>query len=207
MNINELVAELKECAAILNQIKHYLIKNNIHIPDGMPPVLALMHHHESLENELQRVHRIKRLPSGSFSVPLPTTVEEARAMATVGTQWLMDNAPSELTHPWQMYGVAKKQNDEMAALLADINEYCQTNGIGTIGDSSSKALVMDHANLEKKVKSLTHSVMLVSQYNGRLETALKKAQADYIEANSDGETDCPTPYDVYVTVAEIKNVE
>lgn len=147
MNINELVSELKEVALKLNQVKHYVTKNNIPLPDGMPPILALMHHHESLENELQRVHRIKRLPSGSFSVPLPTNVEEARAMATVGTQWLMDNAPSELTHPWQMYGAAKKQNDEMAALLADINEYCQQNNIGTIGDSSSKALMTHHKAL------------------------------------------------------------
>ena len=204
MNLNELAAELKEVALKLNQVKHYVTKNNIPLPDGMPPILALMHHHESLQNLLE--HNWKQIRT-TVVVNLPTNVEEARAMATVGTQWLMDNAPSELTHPWQMYGVAKKQNDEMSALLVDINEYCQTNGIGTIGDSSSKALVMDHANLEKKVKSLTHSVMLVSQYNGRLETALKKAQADYIEANSDGETDCPTPYDVYVTVAEIKNVE
>lgn len=170
MNINELVAELKEVALKLNQVKHYVTKENLPIEDGMSPMIALMQDHARLDL------RVRNLTTAL------TKVSE---------------------HNERMGHDIK----EMAALLADINEYCQTNGIGTIGDSSSKALVMDHANLEKKVKSLTHSVMLVSQYNGRLETALKKAQADYIEANSDGETDCPTPYDVYVTVAEIKNVE
>lgn len=107
MNTEQMLSELKEVADTLNRVKHYVKRENIDMPEGMPPVIALM---------------------------------------------------------------------------------------------------MDHADLEKKVRCLTHSLTLVSQYNGRLETALKKAQADYIEANSDGETDCPTPYDVYVTVAEIKNV-
>jgi hypothetical protein len=84
-------------------------------------------------------------------------------MATVGTQWLMDNAPSELTHPWQMYLVAKKQNDEMASLLADINEYCQANGIGIIGDSASKALMTHHQALLAQVEnkdSLIFDIMM-----------------------------------------------
>lgn len=149
MNLNQIVTELKEVEKVLQQVKHYVAVNNIHVPEGMPLALALMRHHESLENELRRSKRIM-----TETVALPTNVEQARAMATVGTQWLADNAPSELTHPWQMYLVAKKQNDEMASLLVDINEYCQANGIGTIGDSASKALMTHHQALMGQVEDL-----------------------------------------------------
>lgn len=150
MKLDEIETGLKEVAEILRQVKHYVTKNNVPLPDGMKPVLALMRHHESLQNLLEHNWKQIRCPE---MVNLPTNVEQARAMATVGTQWLMDNAPSELTHPWQMYLVAKKQNDEMTSLLADINEYCQANGIGTIGDSASKALMTSHTNLQEQLKT------------------------------------------------------
>lgn len=147
MKLDEIETGLKEVAEMLRQVNHYVAKNNIHVSAGMSPLLALMYHHESLENELRRLqHNWKQIRCPEM-VNLPTNVEQARAMATVGTQWLLDNAPSELTHPWQMYLVAKKQNDEMTSLLADINEYCQVNGIGTIGDSASKALMTHHKAL------------------------------------------------------------
>lgn len=156
MKLDEIEIGLKEVAEMLRQVKHYVTKNNIPLPNGMPPVLALMCHHENLENELRQMKTALTKVSNytgrlehsiAEMVNLLTNVEQARAMATVGTQWLMDNAPSELTHPWQMYLVAKKQNDEMASLLADINEYCQANGVGTIGDSASKALMTHHKAL------------------------------------------------------------
>lgn len=145
MNIDELAAELKEVAAVLNRVKHYVTKENIPRESGVPPVVALMLHHESLQNEL----RLKRpLSNSNFdSVAVPTNVEQARAMATLGTQWLMDNAPSELTMPYQQLALCRKQNRHMTSLLTDINEYCQQNNIGTIGDSSSKALMTHHQAL------------------------------------------------------------
>lgn len=150
MKLDEIEAGLKEVAETLRQVKHYVAVNNIHVPDGMSPVLALMCHHESLENELRRVHQPKQARCPEM-VNLPTNVEQARAMATVGTQWLMDNAPSELTHPWQMYLATRRKLRDLecvlASLLADINEYCQANGIGTIGDSASKALMTHHKAL------------------------------------------------------------
>lgn len=151
MKLDEIETGLKEVAEMLRQVKHYVTKNNVPLPDGMQPVLALMRHHESLQNLLEHNWKQIRCPE---MVNLPTNVEQARAMAMVGTQWLLDNVPSELTHPWQMYLVSKKQNDEMTSLLADINEYCQANGIGTIGDSASKALMTHHQALMGQVEQL-----------------------------------------------------
>ena len=110
MNLNELAAELKEVTLKLNQVKHYVTKNNIPLPDGMPPILALMLDHTLLDLWV-------------------------RNLTTALTKVSEHNA--RMGHDIK----------EMSALLVDINEYCQQNNIGTIGDSSSKALMTHHKAL------------------------------------------------------------
>jgi hypothetical protein len=40
--------------------------------------------------------------------------------------------------------LACKQRDDMSAIMVQVNEYCQQNNVGVIGDSACLSLVRDH---------------------------------------------------------------
>lgn len=52
------------------------------------------------------------------------------------------------------YMLLEMQNKQMASVLVEINEYCQLNKIGTIGDSAGMALIANHKALAAQVEAL-----------------------------------------------------
>lgn len=62
-------------------------------------------------------------------------------------------------HIVNQLALACKQRDDMAAVMAEVNEYCQQNKIGGIGESACLALLRDHKVLKSTLLDLADAVL------------------------------------------------